>query len=409
MAGHAIEVDGVGKRYRLGEDFGRYRTLRDSVAGLWRGRGRAAPPSEIWALRDVTFAVEEGETVGVIGRNGAGKSTLLKVLARITEPTEGVARMRGRSGALLEVGTGFHPELTGRENVFLNGSILGMTRREIAARFDDIVEFSGVAPFLDTPLKRYSTGMELRLAFAVAAHVEPPIMVVDEVLAVGDAEFQRKCLGKMSELGRGGRTVVFVSHDLGAVQQLCPRAIWIDGGRVQADGPSREVVERYLQSGLAGSTRVDFPADEAAVVQLDSVSVTDPSGAAVDMLRRTQAFTVRVRFTTRRALPDIDVTAYLTDRRGVRVLDEAWSDTGRGPPTARGPGTYEASLTLAPMLAPGDYQLGVWIGHAVADDETFVHRDVLLLRVWPEPGDRTSAIERERILQPAVSWAMEPA
>ena len=201
----------------------------------------------MWALRDVDFEIEEGDVVGIVGRNGAGKTTLLKVLARIVRPTTGVVRMRGRVGALLEVGTGFHPELTGRENVFLNGVVLGMSRREIDRRFDDIVEFAGVERFLDTPLKRYSSGMYLRLAFAVAAHIDPDILVVDEVLAVGDAEFQRRCLGRMSEFGREGRTVVFVSHDTGAVGQLCRRAIWLEHGKVRDDGSVESVLAAYLR------------------------------------------------------------------------------------------------------------------------------------------------------------------
>ena len=325
------------------------------------------------------------------------------------QPTEGVARVRGRVGALLEVGTGFHPELTGRENVYLNGAILGMSRQEIGARFDDIVEFAGVERFLDTPLKRYSSGMELRLAFAVAAHLEPPIVVVDEVLAVGDAEFQQRCVGKMSELGSEGRTVIFVSHDLGAVQKLCPRALWIERGRIRADGASADVAEHYLRSHLAGSTSVEFPPEPARTVQLDAVSLASPAGEPLDTMRRTEPFSVHVRFTTRRRLPNLDLAVYLTDRRGVRVIDEAWSDTARPPLTGRESGQYEATLTLRPMLAPGDYQLGVWIGSSVAAGENFVHRDVLTLRVWPEADDRRDAIERQRLVQPSVSWEMSRA
>jgi ABC-type polysaccharide/polyol phosphate transport system ATPase subunit len=409
MPSTAIEVTGLGKRYRLGEDFGRYLTIRESLARRF-GRRRDDSPAgrDLWALKDVSFTIEEGETVGLIGRNGAGKSTLLKLLARITEPSTGVARMRGRVGALLEVGTGFHPELTGRENVFLNGSILGMSRREIAARFDRIVEFAGVERFLDTPLKRYSTGMELRLAFAVAAHVEPPILVVDEVLAVGDAEFQQRCLGRISELGQGGRTVVFVSHDMSAIQRLCARSIWIDKGAVEQDGPTPEVVRSYLASGLSGSTLVEFDPDQGGDVTLETVAVTDPAGRPLDVIRRRDPFTVRVAFTTRRSLPDLDVAIYLISRQGVHALDESWSDTERVPPSAAGPGRFETKLTLAPMLAPGEYQLGVWIGSAVADDETHVHRDVLNLRIWPEPGDKEDA-ERRRIVQPDATWEMSPA
>jgi ABC-2 type transport system ATP-binding protein/lipopolysaccharide transport system ATP-binding protein len=408
MRGNAVEVEGLGKRYRLGQDLPRYLTLRDSLAARLRPSAslEADPTTDIWALRDVTFSIRQGESVGVVGRNGAGKSTLLKLLARITEPTAGVARTRGRVGALLEVGTGFHPELTGRENVFLNGSILGMTRRDVAARFDDIVEFAGVERFIDTPLKRYSTGMELRLAFAVAAHVEPPILVVDEVLAVGDAEFQQRSLGKMSELGREGRTVLFVSHDLGAIQRLCPRSLWIERGVVRQDGASAEVIESYLRSGLAGTTSVAFEPEPGGPVQLESVSVTDPAGEPIDMVRRTAPFSVRVRLSTDRRLPHFDLSIYLTDPSGVQVIDEAWSDTGQSTSRGLAPGSYEAQLTLDPRLAPGDYQLGVWVGSSVDAHENFLHREVLTLRIWPEEGDPGDTADRRRVVQPVASWEL---
>ena len=234
----SVETYDVAKRYRIGESW----RLREGLS-LRRSANAAR---DFWALDGVSFTVDEGEVVGIVGRNGAGKTTLLKILSRITEPTRGVARMRGRVGSLLEVGTGFHPELTGRDNIFLNGGVLGMRRSEIRKRFDDIVEFAGVQQFLETPVKRYSSGMYLRLAFAVAAHVEPDIVAVDEVLAVGDAEFQRRCLGKMSEFARQGRTVLFVSHDLGAIAQMCQRAIWLDGGRIHHDGAAGRTIELYL-------------------------------------------------------------------------------------------------------------------------------------------------------------------
>ncbi len=249
---HAVEVEKLSKRYELG----RYEpdTLRETLAGAFR-RGPAAleETGEIWPLRDVTFDVEEGSAVGIIGANGAGKTTLLKVLARITEPTSGEARVRGRVGALLEVGAGFHPDLTGRENVYLAGAILGMSRADIGRRFDEIVAFSGVERFLDLPVKRYSSGMYLRLAFAVAVHVEPDVLLLDEVLAVGDVEFQRRCHQKMADTRRAGRTVLFVSHDLDAVEELCERVIWIRAGQIAADGPARAVIDGYLADGITRS------------------------------------------------------------------------------------------------------------------------------------------------------------
>lgn len=254
--GSAIRVEGLSKCYqvRLGEQRGRYRTLRETLTKMalapmrrWRHGDEERRKEDFWALRDVSFQVEPGEVVGIIGRNGAGKSTLLKILSRITKPTRGAVKMRGRLGSLLEVGSGFHPELTGRENIYLNGSILGMARQEINRQFDNIVAFSEVERFLDTPVKRYSSGMYVRLAFAVAAHLEPEILLVDEVLAVGDAQFQNKCLGKMQEVGKSGRTILFVSHNLAVLQQLCQRAIHIHAGTLAEDGPSEQVVANYLR------------------------------------------------------------------------------------------------------------------------------------------------------------------
>jgi lipopolysaccharide transport system ATP-binding protein len=254
MGDVAVRVEGIGKRYRLGGPREAYSTLRDqlrrmvSLRRLLRRAARAEKRPPFWALKDVSFEVKAGECVGIIGRNGAGKSTLLKILSRITEPTEGGADIHGRVGSLLEVGTGFHPELTGRENIYLNGAILGMRRAEIVRKFDEIVGFAEVEKFVDTPVKHYSSGMYTRLAFAVAAHLEPEILVVDEVLAVGDAEFQKKCLGKMGEVARGGRTVLFVSHNMAAVQSLCRTGVLLDRGRVKQVGPAGEVVRAYLTS-----------------------------------------------------------------------------------------------------------------------------------------------------------------
>lgn len=266
MADIIIRAEGLGKSYRLGrqQPDERYVALRDVLTEKTRalgrrllGRGeraRSIGDEEFWALRDVSFEVRNGEVLGIIGRNGAGKSTLLKILSRITEPTEGRVRIRGRVASLLEVGTGFHPELTGRENIFLNGAILGMSRAEIRNKFDEIVSFAEIEKFLDTPVKRYSSGMYVRLAFAVAAHLEPELLVVDEVLSVGDAEFRRKCLGKMQSVSASdGRTVLFVSHDMSAIQGLCKRTLLIREGRVVMDGPSSDCVATYLGDMTAGS------------------------------------------------------------------------------------------------------------------------------------------------------------
>jgi lipopolysaccharide transport system ATP-binding protein len=247
----AVSIEDVGKRYRLGELRSHPTLFTEAVANWLRRTGRGVLRSrpqrtELWALDGVTFDVPEGQTIGLIGRNGSGKTTLLKVLARITEPTRGRVTIRGRVGAVIDLGTGFNHELTGRENVYLNGAILGMSRSEIRTKFDAIVDFSGVEDFLDTPVKRYSAGMKIRLGFAVAAHLDPDVLLIDEVLAVGDAEFQRKCLGRMAEIGRSGRTVVFVSHDMNAVENLCQRAIWLDKGKVVQDGEAAAVAIAYL-------------------------------------------------------------------------------------------------------------------------------------------------------------------
>jgi lipopolysaccharide transport system ATP-binding protein len=259
----AIHVEGLGKRYHIGQRQ-RYFTLRDRLGAVLRAPAKiwkspfhgVAPTKEIWALRDVGFEVEQGKVVGVIGRNGAGKTTLLKILSRVTEPSAGWAEIRGSVGSLLEVGTGFHPELTGRENIYLNGAILGMGRREISRKFDAIVGFSEVAEFVDTPLKHYSTGMQMRLAFAVAAHFEPEILLVDEVLAVGDLAFQKKCLGKMDDVARCGRTIIFVSHQMNQIRRLCARVIWIDRGRAREDGPAAQVVSSY-ETAMTRGDKID--------------------------------------------------------------------------------------------------------------------------------------------------------
>jgi lipopolysaccharide transport system ATP-binding protein len=246
MTDSLLSLKGVGKHYQLG-GLQPYQTLRDKLAGIFTGRDDGREQDKgFWALRNVSFDLKEGEVLGIVGRNGAGKSTLLKLLSRITTPDEGRIEIRGRVGSLLEVGTGFHPELTGRENIFMNGILLGMKHREVGRKFDEIVAFSGVEEFLDTPVKRYSSGMRVRLGFAVAAHLDPEILVVDEVLAVGDAEFQRKCLGRMNAVASEGRTVLFVSHQMEAIQSLCTRAIWLEAGQMKLDGPAADVVVSYL-------------------------------------------------------------------------------------------------------------------------------------------------------------------
>ena len=295
-----IKIDNLSKKYVIGHQKGPgYETLRDVVSEKFSGLGRMFSgkgiqhrqvSEEFWALKDVSLEVQQGDRIGIIGRNGAGKSTLLKILSRITEPSSGSVSIRGRMASLLEVGTGFHPELTGRENIFLNGAVLGMTRSEIKSRFEEIVAFSEVEKFLDTPVKRYSSGMVVRLAFSVAAHLEPEILIVDEVLAVGDAQFQKKCLGKMNEAGQDGKTVLFVSHNMTALKSLCTRAVWIQDGSIVEIGDTEPVVSDYLQNGReltmhrTWSTLDDDPGHNG--IRLHSAKISfpgEPGGENIDV------------------------------------------------------------------------------------------------------------------------------
>jgi ABC-type polysaccharide/polyol phosphate transport system ATPase subunit len=399
----AIQVENLGKRFRLGVGTGGYDTLRDALA-------RAVRPTtndrrELWALRGVDLDVPRGEALGIVGPNGAGKTTLLRILARITNPTEGVARTRGTVGALLDVGTGFHYELTGRENVFLAGTVLGMRRREVRARFDEIVEFSGVERFLDTPIKRYSEGMRLRLAFAVAAHLEPPIVVVDEVLAVGDSAFREKSMGKIAEMGRRERTVLLVSHDLGAITQICTRAVWLQGGHIQADGPAREIVSSYLQRATPGQLLdVEFDAEPSSTVAVQRITVRDVATSRVlTVPERGRPFTIQMTFEVREPIQDMNVGVRLIDELGVIVIDDALRDTtvyGTLPGKA---GIYVASLTIPPLLRVGSYLVHGWIG---TDIDDLVDRDLLTIRVGPRADDPQEFVERTRAVQPEIEWKL---
>ncbi|HEX8769212.1 MAG TPA: ABC transporter ATP-binding protein [Acidimicrobiales bacterium] len=398
MGRNAIEVEALSKRYFLGEDH--TGKLREKLAtGLRRGRWTKSSRDEIWPLRDVNLEVPEGTALGVIGRNGAGKSTLLKILTRITEPTSGLTRTRGRVGSLLEVGTGFHPELTGRENIYLNGAILGMGRRAIERTFDEIVDFAGVERFLDTPVKRYSSGMYLRLAFAVAAHLDADILLVDEVLAVGDAEFQRKCLGRMASVEREGRTVVFVSHNLDAIVRLCPTCAWLEGGVLVALGPAADVVDTYLSAGVQRRDRQTFDIDPNLPVGLRSVGILNPAGECTSVLRRDQAFTIEVKFVVSTPVPDLNIAISVQSLRGLRVLDEALAD--HPPAPLDRPGEYVARLTIPSVLSTGDYVVGVWLG---TDFEQFA---------WVERAvsfhlEGITSGRPDRVVQLGLPWEVAP-
>jgi lipopolysaccharide transport system ATP-binding protein len=364
MSDGAIEVNGLGKRYQINVDQAGYMLLTERITERLKSLGRRQKTQEFWALRDVDFEVKRGETMGIVGHNGAGKSTLLKVLSRITPPTEGEARLRGRVGALLEVGTGFHPELTGRENVFLNGAILDMRRQEIQKRFDEIVEFADVGPFIDTPVKRYSSGMQMRLAFSVAAHLEPEILIIDEVLSVGDLAFQEKCLGRMETAAGEGRTVVFISHNLASVRGLCDRAIMLSGGRIVASGDASDVVDTYVSDMLADSQT--SLRDRENRVGDGRVRLTDlrleQGGEMIDSPASGKDFDIVVSFETADRVPmrgvnfGIVITAHGEDKPLINIYSETAGAAFREVP---GHGEVRCRIKRCPLPA-GQYYVGVW-------------------------------------------------
>jgi lipopolysaccharide transport system ATP-binding protein len=405
---YAIEVANLTKRYRLGVfDSNLRRTLAQGAGRLARAMsGRSLPEDETgyyWALNDVSFNVGHGEIVGVIGKNGAGKSTLLKILARITEPTSGEVRYRGQVGSLLEVGTGFHPELSGRDNIFLNGAILGMGRREIQSRYDEIVEFSGVGDFVDTPVKRYSSGMYMRLAFAVAAHLETNILLIDEVLAVGDAEFQNKCLARMSDLAKGGRTVVFVSHNLTAIQSLCRRSIFLEKGRAVADGPTREVLSAYLRNVGEGDGRGrTWTAEEAPsneLMALRGVRVVAAEGDPDGPLDVTRPFTFVFDYERFSGKGEPMFKIGLHDASGVLVFC-----VGHTEPVPNRPGFYRDECPIpADLLNAGQYTLSVELN---GSDELYLDiPNVLAFELLDSPRDRRGWFGVwEGVLRPRFDW-----
>jgi lipopolysaccharide transport system ATP-binding protein len=416
----AIEAHGLSKRYRIGQMQAAYGTLRESlVRTAARATGREEPPKreEIWALRDVSFNVREGEVLGLIGRNGAGKSTLLKILTRITTPTAGRAVIRGRVGSLLEVGTGFNPELTGRENVFLNGAILGMKRREIQRKLPDIVEFSGVEKFIDTPVKRYSSGMHVRLAFSVAAHLEPEILLVDEVLAVGDAEFQQRCLGRMESFSGTGRTVLFVSHNMQTINQLCDRVIWIDGGSIMDDGDPSQVVTHYLHStSYASGAHISWPDDESApgddVARLLSVRAVDEDGNTVETIDVREPVGIEIRYRVLRSGPAIFAKIRVVEPRGTAAFNAL--DTARHAEQSSEPGVYASTAWIPPnLLTEGTTKIdaAVCTLHAPKLLQRAARYEAVSFTVL-DPGDGDSARGRftgqlSGAVRPLLEWTVD--
>jgi lipopolysaccharide transport system ATP-binding protein len=353
----AIHAENLGKRYRLGPRL-QYKTLRDTLMSL----GRRAETETIWALQDVSFDIHEGEVVGIIGRNGAGKSTLLKLLARITEPTAGLADVHGRIGSLLEVGTGFHPELTGRENIYLNGAILGMRRAEITSKFDEIVAFAETEKFLDTPVKHYSSGMRVRLAFAVAAHLQPEILLVDEVLAVGDVAFHKKCIGRMESVAAEGRTVLVVSHSMSLIQSLCPTAMLLEHGSLVAFGPASQVVTRYLSSQQADAAdKVITDADHAGGVrQLRIQRIRLVNGIAGQFaVHWRQPIEIELELAVHQPVSQVAFGAGIRTIDGQPILTVQHDDEGQHPLWDFAPGSYHIKFTLANSLRPGLHKLHI--------------------------------------------------
>lgn len=419
----AIRVEGLGKRYRIGGPVERYKTFRDAMAqgaarlgkrirGLVGGNGAGVAPKyeTIWALKDVSFEIEPGEVVGVIGRNGAGKSTLLKILSRITEPTEGRVEIRGRVGSLLEVGTGFHPELTGRENVYLNGAILGMKRVEVDRKFDEIVAFAEIEKFIDTPVKHYSSGMYVRLAFSVAAHLDTDVLLVDEVLSVGDVKFQQKCLGKMQERTFADKTIVFVSHNLPVVSQLCSRAVLLEEGRLLMDGASGEVTMRYLSDGevsawrdLAGAPRRSGGGETWRCLRRAEILV---NGAVTRVVETGGEMALRVECEVPEDLSGRTLCLGFDIRDGMdRVLFGTNTHQYQAWRRARpGKEVFVARMPAQP-LAPGRYWITLWLGDGRRDYE-IIDRAISFDVVWSQRAEMARP-PFAGVLHQEVQWGRE--
>jgi lipopolysaccharide transport system ATP-binding protein len=422
MSEPVIQVRNLSKLYNIGKKENAYRTLRDSMTdamtapfrkmgALLRGHATGASElnEELWALHHLSFEINRGEVVGVIGKNGAGKSTLLKVLSRITLPTSGNAEILGRVGSLLEVGTGFHPELTGRENLFLNGAILGMKKAEITARIDDIVAFSGVEKFMDTPVKHYSSGMYLRLAFAVAAHFEPEILLVDEVLAVGDLAFQKKCLGKMGDIAREGRTILMVSHNMVAVQNLCDRGIWLDSGQVIMDGDIDSVVNAYIKStATSNDTALESKkrtgTGEARVI---STRLLDTEGNTCDTFPMGATILCELDVEFKRSFDTIEFMALDIKRAdtGLNVLHLTNTDSGFRLERIR-PGKMRYRIAMPDcMLYPGGYEISIWIGDVRDHEYDFIREALSFYMVQSSVSQRTSNFFQDKgVFHLPTSW-----
>lgn len=406
-----IRAQGLGKQYRIGTREAAYSTLRETLVAAarsslrpFRGNGSSAGQT-IWALRDISFDVNPGEVVGIIGRNGAGKSTLLKILSRITEPTTGKVELYGRVGSLLEVGTGFHPELTGRENIFLNGSILGMRRSEIEAKFDEIVAFAEIEKFMETPVKRYSSGMYVRLAFAVAAHLEPEILVVDEVLAVGDFTFQQKCLSKMQDVSSTGRTVLFVSHNMGAINRLCQRAILLDQGQITAIGPTSEVVQTYTVTGTQGRAEYLQPSEPNKAMNLRRGAIMAEDKTIRGEIGYHEKFSVHIEYEVNRPIAGGNIGVGVFAGDGTCIFASGDFDAHPELLQMREAGYYHAEIEMpAQWLAKGTYVVHIYLSSA-AGAVVYDRREALVFTIVDTgtPGSQYG-VKRLGVLQPILEW-----
>jgi lipopolysaccharide transport system ATP-binding protein len=425
MSDIAISVENISKKFHLGRAELGYRTLRETMSNTFlepfrragrllkgRGNGKDERDNTIWALKNVCFEVKSGEIIGIIGRNGAGKSTLLKILSRITEPTEGFAEIHGRVGSLLEVGTGFHAELTGRENIYLSGAIMGMSRDEIKRKFEEIVAFAEVEKFTNTPVKHYSSGMYLRLAFAVAAHLEPEILIVDEVLSVGDARFQKKCIKKMEDVGEKGRTVLYVSHHMPSVTRLCKRAILLDEGRVTADGLPHEVVSSYLNTGTDNTAAREWTdpakAPGGKVARLRSIRVRTVTGEIADSVNISETFAIEMEYDVLRSGCVIIPQHHFFNEEGIKIFetrdtDEAW--LGKPRPA----GHYKSTAWIyGNLLSEGMIFVTSGISKINPFERQFYERDVVVFQVVdhdsksPARGDWTGNMEG--MVRPLFKW-----
>lgn len=413
-----IEIKNISKKYRIMRQKERYGTLRDTLVNITKNPFRFFKNTilgnnireEFWALKNINLDIKQGEAIGIIGPNGAGKSTFLKIISRITFPTTGEIKIRGRVASLLEIGTGFHPELTGYENIFLNGAIMGMTKKEIKAKLNDIIKFAGIEKFIDTPVKRYSSGMYIRLAFSVAAHMEPDILIVDEVLAVGDASFQKKCLGKMNEVAKKqGRTVLFVSHNMTAIQNLCERCILLENGVIKKQGKTDDVISYYLGQTNGNTTigeykhsKNDFLANDS--VELISVKLTNQNGDVSADFGSTENIYVLTEYNIKKELSALVIDAGIKNEDGLTIFHSTDNDDGKLAGKKRVPGTYISRCQIPQsLLNTGKYF--IWVGGSIPKIEQFFHaKNILSFNLRSTGGPTSVDPPRSGVVCPELKW-----